>query len=199
MADADPYGMVATYDGTANSASEPAAGQLEEEQALSAEHGDDKPSVLSGALLEGTDPEVPLPPNQRLQTAFDPSAFLEEAEADSHDSAQSPERPASPGSAFQPPIKFRVLADSTIRKGPEKEDATNGEHSKGAIIEVVEQKTNAMGLTVYKTITPADGKKKGGWVKLETSKGKLLLERLETHKKTNEWWIRKYNRLASDA
>ena len=104
-----------------------------------------------------------------------------EAEAETAAEAEAEaEEEATKAGAFEPPIKFRVLHNSTIRKGMEKEDAANGEHPKGAVIEVVQEKKNSLGLTIYKTITPAKGKKNGGWVKLETSKGKLQLERVES-------------------
>ena len=39
--------------------------------------------------------------------------------------------------------------------------------------------TNWQGITTYQTVTPAKGQLMGGWVKLKTSKGKTLLERIE--------------------
>ena len=98
-----------------------------------------------------------------------------------------------------------------MRIGPEKDDKKVGDHSKGTVIDVVQEVTNWKGITTFQTVTvrgfvlksmnvllrpmdfvlqmmkfehknakPAKGELMGGWVKLKTSKGKLLLERIET-------------------
>ena len=80
--------------------------------------------------------------------------------------------------AFEKPIKYRVLADSTVRKGPEKTDDKIGEHPRGTIIDVIQKVSNSRGIVSFQTITPPKGMAIGGWVKLKTSKNKLLLELL---------------------
>lgn len=80
---------------------------------------------------------------------------------------------------FDEPQHYKVLATCTVRTGPEKDDAKVGEYSKGVLIDVVQEVTNWKGITCFQTITPAKGQRSGGWVKLMTSKGKILLQRVE--------------------
>jgi len=84
---------------------------------------------------------------------------------------------------------YKVLGDSTVRKGPDKISEKMGEFKKDEVIEVVEETINAEGLPVVKTTTlPAkskptmysDRRLNGGWVKIKTSKGKQQLERIST-------------------
>ena len=73
---------------------------------------------------------------------------------------------------------YRVLASATVRESPDATSKKVGEFKKGAVIDVVHAQTNAQGVTVFQTVTVPSGKKRGGWVKPETSKGKPLLERV---------------------
>ena len=76
------------------------------------------------------------------------------------------------------PGMYRVLASATVRESPDATSKKVGEFKKGAVIDVVHAQTNAQGVTVFQTVTVPSGKKRGGWVKPETSKGKPLLERV---------------------
>ena len=87
---------------------------------------------------------------------------------------------------FDEPLQFKILASCTVRMGPEKDDKKVGEHSKGTVIDVVQEVTNWKGITTYQTVTPAKGQLMGGWVKLETSKGKVLLERFKPEEDSEE-------------
>ena len=79
------------------------------------------------------------------------------------------------------PTKYKVLARSTVRTGPDPSSAKVGHHVKGTIIDVVQESTNSDGLVVFQTITaPA------GWVKMVTSKGKFLMERLGAEQQSLE-------------
>ena len=71
---------------------------------------------------------------------------------------------------------YDVLAAATVRAGPESSSNKLGEFKKGAVIEVVNETVNN-GLTVVQTTTVPDGASGGGWCKLKTSKGKLLLSK----------------------
>jgi len=84
---------------------------------------------------------------------------------------------------FSQPVQFRTLEKCTVRMGPEKSDAKVGEFPKGAVIEVVLQTKNSLGIEVFQTITaPKNAKTRaanGGWVKSRNaSNNKLLLERV---------------------
>ena len=85
---------------------------------------------------------------------------------------------AEPSLVPADPIKYAVLAHCTVREGPDSSSQKVGQHTKGTIIDVVQETQNSQGLDVVQTITPADGTSRGGWVKLKTSKGKVLLERM---------------------
>ena len=87
--------------------------------------------------------------------------------------------PTHKTSVFDELVQFKVLATCTVRMGPEKDDTKVGEYSKGTVLDVVQEVINFKGITTYQSITPVKGKQTGGWVKLETSKGKTLLERIE--------------------
>ena len=69
-----------------------------------------------------------------------------------------------------------VISTATLRAGPESSSAKIGEHSKGTVIEVVQEITNGKGLTVLQTITPPSGSSHGGWLKVMTSKGRALVK-----------------------
>ena len=84
-----------------------------------------------------------------------------------------------PADKSSDPVKYRVLASATVRTGKDSDSKKVGEHSKGDIIDVVQEVVNGDGLTVMQTITAPSGSKRGGWIKLETSKGKVLLKRLK--------------------
>ena len=72
------------------------------------------------------------------------------------------------------PIRYKVLASSTVRSGPDSASRKVGEHKKGTVIEVVRESINSDGLVVFQTMThPA------GWVKLKTSKGNFLVEKVD--------------------
>ena len=104
-------------------------------------------------------------------------------EADETVTEAAPWVPTHETTVFDEPQQYRVLASCTVRTGPEKDDDKVGEYSKGALIDVVQEVTNWKGITCFQTITPAKGQLMGGWVKLETSKGKVLLERVEPDRK----------------
>ena len=87
---------------------------------------------------------------------------------------------------FDMPIKYRVLADTTVREGLEKTDDKIGEHLKGTIIEVIQKHRNSKGIVSFQTLTPPKGQSRGGWVKLKTSKGKPLLEKISDDDNTEE-------------
>ena len=55
----------------------------------------------------------------------------------------------------------------------------------GEIIEVVQVLRNSNGLTVLQTITAPAGATTGGWVKLKTSKGKILTSNLTRSNRSN--------------
>ena len=64
----------------------------------------------------------------------------------------------------------RALARSTVRSGPDATSPKIGHHVKGTVVDVVQETCNSDGLVVLQTTTaPA------GWVKMVTSKGKMLL------------------------
>jgi hypothetical protein len=86
--------------------------------------------------------------------------------------------------AVGPAVKYMVLASATVRDGPESSSNKLGEHQKGDVIEVVAEQKNSDGLEVLKTTTAPAGSASGGWVKMKTSKGKLLLERISGDSKT---------------
>ena len=100
-------------------------------------------------------------------------------EVDESLAAAQPWVPTHKTSVFDELVQFKVLAACTVRMGPEKDDTKVGEYSKGTVIDVVQEVINFKGITTYQSITAVKGKQTGGWVKLETSKGKTLLERIE--------------------
>ena len=75
-------------------------------------------------------------------------------------------------------VKYLVLDKATVRAAPDSSSPKIGEHKKGAVIDVIQESIDNRGLQVLLTHTPPDGATKGGWVKLVTSKGKQLLERI---------------------
>ena len=75
-------------------------------------------------------------------------------------------------------IKYLVLEKATVRAGPASSSPKIGEHKKGAVIDVIQESIDDRGLQVLLTHTAPDGATQGGWVKLVTSKGKHLLERI---------------------
>ena len=75
-----------------------------------------------------------------------------------------------PEAVYTDPVKYLVLATSTVRAGPDASSDKVGEHKQGTLIDVLQEKANSDGLTVVQTITAPPG-----WVKLKTSKGKELL------------------------
>ena len=79
---------------------------------------------------------------------------------------------------YEEPVRYQVLAKATVRDGPESSSTKVGEYPKGSVIEVAHEQSNASGLRVMFTITPPPGSSRGGFVKLESSKGKVLLEKL---------------------
>ena len=80
---------------------------------------------------------------------------------------------------YDPPIEFKVLSSCTVRMGPDKIDKKLGEYKKEAVLAVIQERTNSNGITSYWTTTAGKGLPSGGWVKLNDSKGKVLLERKE--------------------
>lgn len=115
----------------------------------------------------------PSPTNSVVQAV---EAYEETDAAD--DDAEEVDEDVAAGAPVDDPIRYKVLAGATVRTGPEGSSDKVGEHSKGDIIDVVQEATNADGLTVMQTITAPSGSQRGGWIKLKTSKGKVLLERL---------------------
>jgi hypothetical protein len=95
-------------------------------------------------------------------------------------SPQAPVTHAEPESpvTHAEPVSYRVIAAATVRDGPEPSSRKLGEHSKGTVIQVAHEQSNSDGLRIAFTITPPPGASRGGFVKLATSKGKLLLERV---------------------
>ena len=75
--------------------------------------------------------------------------------------------------------KYRVLAKCTVREGKDGESTKVGEYSKGSILDVTEEAVNASGLAVVHTTTRTDSGAIGGWVKMRTAKGKMLLEKMQ--------------------
>ena len=73
-----------------------------------------------------------------------------------------------------------VLSNATVRSGPDPDSDKLGEHPQGAIIDVVQESTATTGISVVQTITAPPGSTRGGWVKVKTSKGRRLLERLSS-------------------
>ena len=81
---------------------------------------------------------------------------------------------------------------ATIREGREKSSRKIGELSKGMVVDVVEEgATDSQGLRLVRLQPPTPGVDRtlmpslypnGGWVKIETSKGKVLLEELRTQR-----------------
>jgi hypothetical protein len=76
------------------------------------------------------------------------------------------------------PVKYSVRSASTVREGPESSSRKVGEHPKGTVIEVAHEQSNSAGVRVVYTITPPPGTKFGGFMKVASSKGKPLLERV---------------------
>lgn len=72
--------------------------------------------------------------------------------------------------------KYTVLAKCTVREGKSGDTTKVGEYSKGTILDIVEEAVNEKGLAVVRTTTRTDSGATGGWVKMRTAKGKLLLE-----------------------
>ena len=87
--------------------------------------------------------------------------------------------PTHESTVFDEIVQFKVLASCTVRTGPEKDDNKVGEYNKGTLLDMIQEVINFRGITTYQSITPAKGQLMGGWVKLKTSKGKVLLERVE--------------------
>jgi hypothetical protein len=75
-------------------------------------------------------------------------------------------------------IKYLVLDKATVRAGTDSSSPKVGEHKKGTVIDVIQESIDDRGLQVLLTHTPPDGATQGGWIKLVTSKGKHLLERI---------------------
>ena len=80
--------------------------------------------------------------------------------------------------------RYKLLATATVREGPDAASKKLGEHSKGAVVDVVEESINTAGLQVLRTITRLKGQAQGpahvvgGWLKVKTSKGRVLAEKL---------------------
>ena len=125
--------------------------------------------LRNGDHATGTDEVAPDPESV---TEPEPAAALEPAPAPEPEPVKTADDVGGPG-------KYRVLAAATVREGSDGDSKKVGEFKKGTTIDVVHAQTNANGMTVLQTITAPPGKKRGGWVKLVTSKGKQLLERLE--------------------
>lgn len=75
-------------------------------------------------------------------------------------------------------VKYLVLEKATVRAGPNSQSPKIGEHKKGAMIDVIQESIDDRGLQVLLTHTAPEGAAQGGWIKLVTSKGKQLLERI---------------------
>ena len=78
------------------------------------------------------------------------------------------------------PLKatFKVLHKATVREGLDKDSNKIGEFHKGDVIEVVQECVNSKGLRVLETITSPKGASAGGWLKVESGKGKVLLKQV---------------------
>jgi hypothetical protein len=76
-------------------------------------------------------------------------------------------------------VKYKVLTKCTVRAGKGGKSEKIGEYQKGQVLEVVEESTNKLGLAVVRTTTPPNGADTGGWVKMRTNKGKVLLEKMQ--------------------
>ena len=77
--------------------------------------------------------------------------------------------------------QWRVLASATVRAGPDKDSPKIGELAKGTVIDVTGvPRRNSAGLSVVQTTTAPHGRTAAGpmYVKMTTSKGKTLLEKL---------------------
>ena len=87
---------------------------------------------------------------------------------------------ATLSSAIMSIVQYTVLADATVKEGPDKASGKVGTLKAGMVIDVVtEARANAEGQQVVQTITPPPGEARGGWIKLVTSKGKTLLQRVD--------------------
>ena len=75
--------------------------------------------------------------------------------------------------------KYRVTAKCTVREGKSGESTKVGEYLKGTILDIVEEAVNNKGLAVVRTTTLTRSGAMGGWVKMRTAKGKLLLEKMQ--------------------
>ena len=80
--------------------------------------------------------------------------------------------------------RYKLLATATVRAGPDAASKKLGEHSKGSVLDIVEESINTAGLQVLRTITRLKGQAQGpahvvgGWLKVKTSKGRVLAEKL---------------------
>ena len=176
-------------------------GQLEESSAESVRSSGLHTRVLQalGSIVAG--PEQWLEELKSLQAEGILEDFLAACKSTTDNqldpTAQAASSEASPGSpgalesiGFDEPVQFKVIATCTVRKGPEKDDEKIGEYTTGTIIEVVQEVKNVRGITSYQSITPTKGQKMGGWVKLKTSKDKVLLYRV--YPKVGQWvkWLK---------
>ena len=73
--------------------------------------------------------------------------------------------------------KYKVLAKCTVREGKEGESIKVGEYPKGTVLDVREESTSKAGLAVVHASTRTASGAMGGWVKVKTAKGKLLIEK----------------------
>ena len=76
-------------------------------------------------------------------------------------------------------VKYKVKAKCTVREGKDGDSDKVGEYKKGEIVEVVEEASNKLGLVVVRTQTRTSSGAHGGWVKVRTNKGKMLLEKIQ--------------------
>lgn len=80
------------------------------------------------------------------------------------------------------PVKYTVLSAATVREGPDNQSGKVGEVAAGTVIDCLEHGfalKNSDGIVVVQCMTPPAGALRGGWLKTQTSKGKVLLERAD--------------------
>ena len=91
-------------------------------------------------------------------------------------------------------VQYQVTADAvTVRQGREKGTGKVGEHRKGAVIDVLRETVGSRdsnGLLVVETVTPPLGAIRGGWVKVNSSTGKELLQLVRKPVRPGEYVVR---------
>ena len=91
-------------------------------------------------------------------------------------------------------VQYQVTADAvTVRQGREKGTGKVGEHRNGAVIDVLRETVGSRdsnGLLVVETVTPPLGAIRGGWVKVNSSSGKELLQLVRKPVRPGEYAVR---------